>query len=231
MNAALLAESVQAVTDCVGQVLTKHADAVLLVGGDFNKKDISSLLSAHPCLLPTNAGATRNGEKLDEIYSNMSLSVEEKLIQKPLSKLNGVESDHSIITVSIKLPKSQRSVASVFNFRPITTKGVEKFEKLIVPFDWECIRMNNPSDSAAKLDDVLQSFIAQCFPEKTRKIRSNDAPWLDKKTKKLLDKKRRIYKKEGKSDNYFIICAECEVAVRRAKEVFIDKIIEKKQNC
>ena len=107
-------------------------------------------------------------------------------------------------------------------------EGIEKFRSLIVPFDWSTIERNNSTDSANELDRVLQQMFIDSFPEKSRTIRNTDAPWLDHKTKKLLCKKRRVYKKEGKSPNYYNIANICEVEVKKGKEKFLGKVIEKK---
>ena len=171
-----LAEAIQTLVDCVDQLMTKFPGAIVFVGGDFNKKDISVFLSAFPLFKPVDAGATRQGEKLDEIYSNIPDRLEEKLIQKPLCKNNGVESDHSIISATFKLPKHQKSTANTFSFRPITTEGVERFGRLIALYDWENFKQSSSSASATKLNEILQSFVLESFPMKTRTIRSTDAP-------------------------------------------------------
>ena len=92
--------------------------------------------SAHSSVKAIGSGASRHGAFLDEIYTNMHSSVIEKLVQKPLSKPNGVESDHHVISASIKLPKAKKSTIHTFTFRPITTEGVEAFGKLLVNYDW-----------------------------------------------------------------------------------------------
>ena len=225
VSAADLQSAVQSLSDCTHQALTKFNDAIVIVGGDFNKKDVSLFRSSHSEMKPILAGATRQGESLDEIYTNMSAYIANKCIQRPLSKKNGVESDHSIIAAALKLPRHQKSKATSFTFRPITTEGVEKFRSLIVPFDCETIRGNSPSESAVMLDATLQKFVEECFPLKKRTVRTTDAPWMDRRTKKCLNKKRCIYKKEGKSQNYVNYSKFCETVVKAAKNKFLDGVI------
>ena len=157
----------------------------------------------------------------------MCNNIAHKCIQRPLSKVDGTESDHDIVAVSFKLPKHAKSVSNTFYFSPITTEGVEKFRSLIVPFDWLAIEKATSSESALELDNVLQYFVNECFPLKKRTVRNTDAPWMDKKTKRLLCRKRRIYKAEGKSQKYYQISAICEVAVAKAKEKFLNNVIVK----
>ena len=95
LKAGELAGSIQALTDCVDQVLTKHPGALVVLGGDFNGKDLSAFCSAHATVKPIGSGASRGNTFLDEIYTNLSENIVEKLVQEPLSKPNGVLSDHT----------------------------------------------------------------------------------------------------------------------------------------
>ena len=229
LKAIELAAAVQSLVDCVDQVITKHSDAIIFVGGDFNSIDISHFCTAHPNLLPIKAGATRIGRNLDEVYTNFASSIHEKLIQKPLAKVNGVESDHSVVAASFKLPKHKKPVSSSFKFRPLTSEGVEKFRKKICSVNWEIIRKGRSSKSAESLDCILQSFVSECFPEKTRSVKSTDTPWMNAKSKRFLNKKRRVYKKEGKSQKFIDLSKLCETVINDAKKVFLDKVIEKSE--
>ena len=133
---------------------------------------MTPLTTAFPMLKPFAAGATRRGIALDEVFSNMSACIENKEILRPLSKIDGTESDHSVITASCRLPRHQRPVVSTFEFRPITSKGVDMFRNLLIAQDWFSIKGITATESVNKLDDLLQSFVVSCFPSKTRKIRS-----------------------------------------------------------
>ena len=154
MSAAQLAQAVQTLTDYTDEVLIKYHDVIVMIGGDFNGKDISSFLSAHSSLKATCAGATRQGVALDEIYSNVQERIVEKGIQKPLSKEDGTESDHYVISASIKLPRGKKSIAKSFTFRPITKEGVEKFGALLIPFDWSRVLVGTASEDAVTLDTI-----------------------------------------------------------------------------
>ena len=222
-----LSKCVQTLTDCTDQLITKHPDCIIFIGGDFNKKDISTFMSTFPEIKPLLTGPTRRGAALDEIYTNVQERLECQHIQQPLSKEDGTVSDHHIIAASFKLPRAIKSTSSTFTFRPITTEGVEKFGRLLAQFDWALLQRETSTESAVALNDTLQSFVSDCFPLKSRTVRSSDAPWLDKKTKKMLAKKRRIYQQEGKSTRFKEYEKVCAIEVERAKKKYLDKIIAK----
>ena len=211
----------------VSKVKTLFPDSVIFVGGDFNKKDVALFNSAFPELLPIKTGATRRGVDLDEVYTNVTGKITKQGIQRPLEKDNGVPSDHKVITLSVKLPRHQKSVATKFEFTRLTTDGMNKLEQLLKDYDWEQIRKPTSSESAAAFDLVLQLFVVECFPSKMRSVRSTDAPLFDKKTKKCVQRKQKIYKAEGKSARYYIARDECAEAVLKAKKAFMDKVIKK----
>ena len=124
----------------IDKLTIKFGDPILFVGGDFNDKSMSNLTDAFPSLIPIKAGATRNGRHLDEVYCNVSRSISHKEILKPLSKEDGTPSDHLIINASIKLPKRSANKSTTFTFRPLTTKGTDKFKQLLLSTDWDTIR-------------------------------------------------------------------------------------------
>ena len=76
---------------------------------------------------------------------------------------------------------------------------MEIFAKLLVPFDWSAIEGGGASEEANALNSILQDFIEQSFPLKTRTLRSTDAPWLTPWAKRLITRRKRINKAEGKS--------------------------------
>ena len=146
---------------------------------------------------------------------------------QPLCKENGVPSDHLIIAASAQLPRVKKPIRSTFSFRPITARGTEKFKALLLGTDWSEVEKKTSSESALCLTELLDNYIEDCFPLKTRKISNNDAPWFNNTTRRLVKKKGQIYKKEGKSENYKRACRECNAAIADAKKIFIDNVIDK----
>ena len=102
-----------------------------------------------------------------------------------------------------------------------------KFKSLLLQTDWAIIERDTASESAACLTTVLESYVEECFPLKTRKTNSNDAPWFNNNTKRHVNRKMAIYKREGKSERYKQASKECLSVINNAKKEFIDRVIEK----
>ena len=49
---------------------------------------------------------------------------------------------------------------------------------------------------------VLDGMVGQCFPFVTIKHKSTDNPWVTRKDKRQIRRRRRIYRREGKSDKW-----------------------------
>ena len=64
------------ITSTIDKLKSKYTDPIIIVGGDFNRKDLSTFSSMFPELKPVLAGATRGGASLDEIFTNVSESLE-----------------------------------------------------------------------------------------------------------------------------------------------------------
>ena len=93
--------------------------------------------------------------------------------------------------------------------------------------DWQIIEKHSPSESALALTNILNGYVESCFPLKHRKVNSDDAPWFDSKTRRKVNRKKRIYKQEGKSEKYRRASRECDEAITNAKKKFFGKVIDK----
>ena len=69
IRASELTVAMETCVETISKLKTDFREPLVMVGDDFNGKDISALLSAHCDLVAINAGATRNGRKLDKIYT------------------------------------------------------------------------------------------------------------------------------------------------------------------
>ena len=67
---------------------------------------------------------------------------------------------------------------------------------------WESIfKAESAHEKAALFQKVLVEQFELFFPMKTKKISSDDAPWITQKLKKLDRRRKRVYQKERKVKN------------------------------
>ena len=118
---------------------------------------------------------------------------------EPDPEKNGKKSDHRIVLMKPINEINNQSArhTKVLKSRPITQSGIEKMRSWLIDETWE--NVYNGEDSHIKAEsfqNMLMNMFFSCFPEKIRKINSDDAPWMTQKLKKLDRQRKRVYRKE-----------------------------------
>ena len=122
-----------------------------------------------------------------------------KYYQKPVTKppinpnVNSKvkPSDHLVVLMkplSSELEIQQRTYHYV-KTRPITQSGIDKFGRWIVCHNWhELYKCENEHEKAEILQNTLMNKYYECFPVKTRKISSDDEPWVTETFRQIAKK-------------------------------------------
>ena len=97
----------------------------------------------------------------------------------------------------------------------------------MIATDWKIIRERDCTASAEKLALILEGYINECFPLKKHKIRSSDPPWITPETKRLKRRKIRTYRREGRSENYYMLRNQLEELIATNKKKYIEKVKQK----
>ena len=88
--------------------------------------------------------------------------------------------------------------------RPFPQSGLDKFKEWFIDEQWEQVYAAETAHQKADIfHKMLIDKLDEIFPEKTRKINSDDQPWISLKLKKLDRKCKRVYHKERKSPKVF----------------------------
>ena len=81
-----------------------------------------------------------------------------------------------------------------------------------------------------KLCHILDNYVQVCFPQKRHKIRPRDPPWINTDVRRKQRRKRRTYKKEGRSARYYSQRKEVDDLILRNKKQFVAKVKNKVKN-
>ena len=134
----------------------------------------------------------------------LSKYYQEPLCLEPLDSdpdKNGVKSDHRIVVckpISAINNKPIRNTREV-KVRPFPQSGLDKLREWFIDQSWEDIyKAESAHDKAEMFQKILVDKIDEIFPVKTRRINSDDQPWISFKLKKLDRKRKRIYNKQRK---------------------------------
>ena len=141
----------------------------------------------------------------------------------------GSKSDHRIVVarpIEILNNKSCREIRKV-KVRPIPESGIQRMKEWFIEQTWDHVyQAESAHVKAALLQQTLLDVLEDIFPEITRKISSDDQPWVTHKLKVLDRKRKRIYHKQRRSEKWKHLDKIFKKEMKIAKSKFYSEAIE-----
>ena len=141
---------------------------------------------------------------------------------------NEQKSDHRIViarainTVNNKCVRETRTV----RVRPFPESGMVKMKKWMIDEQWEQVYQAESAHKKAEIfHQMLIKKLDDIFPEKFRKVNSDDSPWISFKLKKMDRKRKRIFQKERRSEKWKSLNKMFKKEVKEAKAKFYMKSV------
>ena len=141
---------------------------------------------------------------------------------------NGQKSDHRIVIVrpifviNYKCSRVTRTV----KVRPFPQSGISKLREWFIEQTWKKVF---EAETAHEKADIFQKMLLEkmneIFPEKTRKLQSDDQPWISYKLKKMDRKHKTIYSKERRSEKWHTLDKLFKKEVKSAKASFYKQAV------
>ena len=209
-------------------LLTKYPSAGLIIGGDKNDLSISTLISGIPGVRQIVSKATHKSKILDIILTNLHQYYQVPIIVPPVQPddpLRGVPSDHSVpLAIPVTATHHTTREYRTTTVRPLPESGILEFKEWAKRFDWEPqMKSLSLSNLVDEFEDTLEAKINKIFPFKTVKISSSDKPFITVELKKLDRKKKKEYRKNGKSVKYLRLRNEFDLKYKKAARKYIQK--------
>ena len=206
------------------QIKADLGDFGFFMGADTNRRDISDCFESFPTIVRIAHGPTRGNAALDVCFTNRADSVKEVKICSPLEDGEGTQSDHAICFFKSVEDKVHEYKTRKFTLRKYSDWGEEEFGRLLGSTDWSCLLGKEPDEAVCILNQKLTEYCDQCFPWIEHKTRSCDKPWITKRIRRLLRRKRRAFKERGKSEYYKRKRDDADREVKKNKVRFLDKV-------
>ena len=204
----------------------------MLLGGDKNNMNISTLLSGIPRLRQIVTKPTHKFKVLDVLLTNLHQAYAVPIIVPPVSPddpLKGVPSDHS---TPLAVPLSGQNLHQAREYvtkvtRPMPDSGIREFGQWITTEDWSCIVNDaNPSEQVTAFENLVQSKMDAIFPQKSVKLSPNyDKPFMTSDLKKLDRKVKREYRKHSKSAKYLRLKEIYDRKYQQAATSYLEKSV------
>ena len=147
---------------------------------------------------------TRGDEILDIVFTNMSGAVVETEVCPPLvpnAGGPGRPSDHNIVVIKFQLPRTRNFRWMRYSYRKYTKEGDIAFGEWIASHDWTEI-VGDPSSMAEALGKMLDKAMEAFFPLITRRLRSDQDPWVNEGLEKMILRRKKIFKIQGRSKSW-----------------------------
>ena len=114
--------------------------------------------------------------------------------------------------------------------RPLPESGIEQFSEWMTTFDWSPVltqsamgRGLNPTEQVDIFQSTLENKLNEIFPLKTIRTSATDKPFITVELKKLDRKKKKEYRKRGKSMKYLKLRQEFQIKYKKAAKKYIEK--------
>lgn len=211
------------VTDVV-EKLKSNGDPYVCVGGDMNRKDLGAHLGDFPSIVRLPDVPTRGAAALDSCFVDFGehLSVVETM--PPLSSEDS-DSDHLVTYYRFNLPRYHHYQKKKKKVRPIKEAGKQAFGRFLAEQNWDFLRGLSASEMVDRFNSSMLGAYDRCLPVKEITVRSCDLPWVSRRIKRILRRKKRLHKRIGRRDrNWKDFAAFAKRETDKNKERFLGKI-------
>ena len=181
------------IEEVVIEVKRCFKDPYVAIMGDFNQLKMEQPLSNFLDVSEVPVGPTRGTRRIDRIFVNVGQSITESGTLEPL-ETEGEEStvsDHRIAFCRLELNRREAFRWETYSYRHYN-------EEWVVMHNWDAVLSASTSNlKAEEYQRTIMAAIERLFPLKTVRRKSTDPPWMDKKTAKMVEDRRRLFVEEG----------------------------------
>ena len=204
--------------------LKAGGDPLFFIGGDLNKKSIDVAMADFPDIRRINHLPNRGNACLNVLFSNSSSLTER--VWPPLANREGTLSDHMCTVFSGAEKKERNFRWARKSVRRHTDQAVAEFGAALEATNWSEVLPDEeePGKMVAAFEKYTSGMVERLFPLKSVRYRDNEAPWMTEGIRRLSKRKRRVFKREGKSPFWFRLCDKMLEAIEKSKTDLVDRV-------
>ena len=213
------------ITNAITMLKQKYTDPYIVVAGDYNQWDTSGALLDFPDLREVDVVNTRGNRSIDRIFTNVSRSVNSAGTLEPLETDDGSRhSDHRVAYCRAELARLRTFVWQTYSYRHFNEESVKKFKEWVVFHEWKSVHEAEGSNAKTKAyQDTICWALETFFPLKTTRRKSTDLPWMNKRVRKLIRDRKRLFWEEGgkRTDAWKAEMKRIETIIQERKKGFM----------
>ena len=214
------------------QAKTSSKDPIIVVGGDFNNRDPTPAFDAIGGLDRIPSGPTRGTATLDHIFTNAlpHLAGGRAEIHPPLESEEGLVSDHKSVWGALAFSRQKDFEWVRVSVRLRSDKRVDDFKEALTAQNWNDLDHLGAEEAVEKFEKTLAEITDRHFPIKSFRRRSNEKPWITNGIRKKSRKKKRIFRRRGRTESWRELTRVIDNEMQESREAFVDQAIEKGGN-
>ena len=214
------------IEDTLIEVKRRYQDPFLVIGGDFNQWRIDNCLANFDNIKEVKVGNTRGSRAIDRLFLNIHRSVTDSGTLSPLETEDEDtrRSDHRIVCCKVSLRRQEAFRWETYSYRHFNERSTEIFREWVVFHDWkEVLQAGTAEEKAEAYQKTVVGAVEKFYPLRTIRRKNTDPPWLDKKTKKMIEDRKEFYIQEGgRTEAWKQEKKKTNDAVRKRKRGFLD---------
>ena len=225
-------EVIDHIIDTIHTIRAKYNnDVSFLVGGDFNRLDISDILDSYGALKQVISVPTRKTATLEIILTDLHALFHPPTTLPPLqvdSDKIGKDGDHEVVILApinnaqYRVERKKKTVVT----RPLPQSQIENFEKAVMMNHWEeAFEGKTVDEKVEYFHHFLRANLDKFLPEKRSKMSNLDREWMSPELKQMHRSMQREFVKNRKSQKYKILKSKFKKAKRRTSKGFYSNFV------
>ena len=202
-----------------------------LIGGDFNRLNISSILDAYGALKQSVSVPTRNEAILEIVLSDIHTLYHPPTTLAPLqvdADKNGADSDHDVVVLAplVNADYKIERIKKCIKTRPIPDSKIIEFENEMIMHDWtDVLNCEDVDEKVDKFHKFITAALDKHFPEKSVKISNLDKKWFSPKLKSMHRRMQREYFRNRKSPKWKKLKSKFKKEKRKSIKSFYSEFV------
>lgn len=171
--------------------------------------------------------APRGGDStLDIMYTNAPTQIADLSVLPPLCSTGGVDSNHKCVYATLNSEPARNFVWEVRYTRKRSRRADGEFCRELGNADWSGVELAvGVHAKTDELEKVIGSLMEKHYPLIRSRRRSNEPPWITHRIRGLYRKKCRIYKKAGRTDEWWRTDDLMQREIADSRQEFVEKIL------
>lgn len=230
LRAAELVEFNEVIAQSVVEVSTKLVDPVFVFAGDVNHRDVSPAFDLVDDMIKLETGPTRGDNTLDVVYTNVNVHAikVQSSVKPPLESEAGQLSDHGCVLVESRFQKHRDFTWITKTTRKRSDQADQAYCEELREVQWEdkLGQVEDVNAMLAVMVEVMDTLMEKHYPLVKSRRRSNEKPWITNAIRRRSKRKKRLFRKNGRSAKWRRSRDDIQEEVENKKNEYLDSLIE-----